>query len=58
METPANTALRAVTLPVTGFAAIVKLSVARMLATFDPPADIETRIDLVPPEESEPPQIE
>ena len=52
---PTNTAFRAVTLPVTRFAALVKLTAARLVSAFDPPDDVETRVDLAPPEESEPP---
>jgi hypothetical protein len=54
MERSTN-AIRAVTLPVTGFAALIRLGLARMVSAFDPPEDVETRVDLVPLDESEPP---
>jgi hypothetical protein len=55
MERPANTAIRTVIFPVTGFAALMKVGIGRLVALFDPPEEIETRVDLVPPDESEPP---
>jgi hypothetical protein len=58
MERPTKNAIRAVTVPVTGFAALVRLGLGRLVSPFDPQPDVETRVDLSTPDQQEPPTTE
>ena len=46
-------ARRVLTLPLIGIAAVTKLTLARLLAAFDPPDTVETRVDLDPFDDGE-----
>jgi hypothetical protein len=50
---PTRRAFRAFAWPATGVAAALKLTLGRLVSAFDPPAEVETRVDLAPDDDVE-----